>query len=212
MRDPRDPPRLKPNPDWGRAAQLLVDGCAHAPDANYRVELLGRLASALGDSLYPAFLQVLTVVGERGAPAAQAAVAEALVDALRSGRLPAGRRSPWGSNLRPELTLAAALGPVEYLCAWYAEPGSADAPSAARFDSALRSLLALVSQSDRARALYAARLMALAEDPLDGTLSRTARQALRALALAWQRQSPAAAADAAVNALSAGGALAALRP
>jgi hypothetical protein len=195
-------PRLKAAPDWGRAAQLLIDGCAHAPDAGYRVELLERLALALGDALYPAFLQVLAVVGERGVPQAQAAVAEALVDALRSGRLPAGRRSAWGAARRSEVTLAAALGPVEYLCAWYAEPGSADAPSAARFDSALRSLLNLLSQSDRARTLYAARLLALADDPLDGTLSRTARQGLRALALAWQRQSPAAAAEAALNALS----------
>lgn len=211
MRDTREPPRLKAHPDWGRAAQLLIDGCAHAPDAQYRLELLGRLASSLGDALYPAFLQVLTVVGERGAPAAQAAVAEALVDALRSGRLPAGRRSPWGSNRRLEASLATPLGPVEYLCAWYTEPGSADAPSASRFDSALRSLLTLVSHSDRARALYAARLMALAEDPLDGTLSRSARQVLRALAPVWQRQSPAAAADAAVNAVSPGGGLAAFR-
>jgi hypothetical protein len=211
VRDTRDPPRLRANPDWGRAAQLLIDGCTNAPDGNYRIELLERLASVLGDALYPAFLQVLTVVGDRGAPAAQAAVADALVEALRSGRLPAGRRSPWGSNRRPGLTLAAALGPVEYLCAWYAEPGSADAPSASRFDSALRSLLTLVSQSDRARALYAARLIALAEDPLDGTLSRGARQGLRALALAWQRQSPAAAADAAVNAMSSGGSLSMFR-
>lgn len=207
----RDPPRLKSNPDWGRAAQLLIDGCAHAGDANTRVALLERLAAALGNALYPAFLHVLGVIGERGTPAAQAAVAEALVDALRSGRLPAGRRSAWGSNRPAELTLAAPLGPLEYLCAWYAEPGSTDAPSASRFDGALRNLLNLVSQSERARALYAARLIALADDPLDGTLSRTARRALRELALAWQRHSPAAAADAAVNALSAGGGFAALR-
>ena len=216
-------PALKADPQWDAAAQLLVDGCANAPDAAYRVDLLERLCLALGDQLYPAFLKVLCVVSERGTPAAQVAVADALVDALRSGRLPAGRRAAWGaatdigsntaggktvgSNLPtrpgPRSVLGAALGPVEYLCAWYAEPNGVDAPSASSFDRTLLALLRLVSQSDRARTLYAARLSALAEDPLDGTLSRRARQALHALAAAWQQAggSPAAAANAALQAL-----------
>ena len=220
-------PTLKADPQWDAAAQLLVDGCAHAPDAASRVDLLERLCLALGDQLYPAFLKVLCVVSERGTPAAQTAVADALVDALRSGRLPAGRRAAWGaalgaavgagqgvpgallgaSNLPPSQVprsvLGAALGPVEYLCVWYAEPNGVDAPSASSFERTLLALLRLVSHSARARALYAARLRALAEDPLDGTLSRRARQALLALAAAWQRAggSPSAAVDAALHAL-----------
>lgn len=203
----REPARLKAAPDWAAAAQLLVDGCAHAPDPNYRVELLERLCLALGDALYPAFLNVLAVVGERGTPAAQAAVADALVDALRSGRLPAGRRAAWGASRRVEQALGSALGPVEYLCAWYAEPQGADRPSAARFDQALRSLLALLAQSPRASALYAARLRALADDPLDGTLSRAARGALRALADAWQLPgaTPGSSVDAVLQAVSGNG-------
>ena len=61
----------------------------------------------------------------------------------------------------------------------------------------------VMSHSDRARTLYTARLRALADDPLDGTLSRRARQALHALARAWQQAggSPAAAVDAALHAL-----------
>ena len=195
----REPARLKPAPDWAAAAQLLVDGCAHAPDAGFRVELLERLCLALGDALYPAFLNVLAVVGERGTPVAQAAVADALVDALRGGRLPAGRRAAWGASRRLEQALGSALGPVEYLCAWYAEPQGADRPSAARFDQALRALLGLLAQSPRASALYAARLHALADDPLDGTLSRAARTALRALADAWMQ--PGATASASVDAV-----------
>ena len=216
-------PALKADPQWDAAAQLLVDGCAHAPDAAYRVDLLERLCLALGDQLYPAFLNVLCVVSERGTPAAQVAVAEALVDALRSGRLPAGRRAAWGvasdigravpaglpdgpkllSGQGPRSVLGAALGPVEYLCVWYAEPNGVDAPSASSFDRTLLALLRLVSHSDRARTLYTARLRALADDPLDGTLSRRARQALHALATAWQQAggSPAAAVDAALHAL-----------
>ena len=221
--EPSTASTLKAEPQWDAAAQLLVDGCAHAPDAAYRVDLLERLCLALGDQLYPAFLNVLCIVSERGTPAAQVAVADALVDALRSGRLPAGRRAAWGagrdpgtvaSSARPvgsnealaqvpRSVLGAALGPVEYLCAWYAEPDGVDAPSASSFDRTLLALLRLVSQSERARTLYAARLRALAEDPLDGTLSRRARQALQALAAAWQagNGSPTAAADAALQAL-----------
>ncbi len=206
----REPARLKPAPEWAAAAQLLVDGCAHAPDAAYRVELLERLCLGLGDALYPAFLNVLCVVGERGTPAAQAAVADALVDALRGGRLPAGRRAAWGASRRTEQglgsALGSALGPVEYLCAWYAEPQGADRPSASRFDQALRALLALVSQSPRAATLYAARLRALADNPLDGTLSRSARGAMRALADEWQRPgaTPAMGVDAVLQAVGGG--------
>jgi hypothetical protein len=216
-------PALKADPQWDAAAQLLVDGCAHAPDAAYGVDVLERLCLALGDQLYPAFLNVLCVVSERGTPAAQVAVAEALVDSLRSCRLPAGRRAAWGagsdvgravpaglpdgpnlpSGQRPRSVLGAALGPVEYLCVWYAEPNGVDAPSASSFHRTLLALLRLVSHSDRARTLYAARLRALADDPLVGTLSRRARQALHALATAWQQAgaSPAAAVDAALQAL-----------
>jgi len=203
----REPVRLKAAPDWAAAAQLLVDGCAQAPGLRYRVELLERLCLALGDALYPAFLHVLAVVGERGTPAAQAAVADALVDALRSGRLPAGRRAAWGASRRVEQALGSALGPVEYLCAWYAEPQGADRPSAVRFDQALRALLNLLAHSPRASAHYVARLRALADDPIDGTLSRSARAALRALADAWGQPgaTPGTSVDAVLQAVSGNG-------
>lgn len=203
---------LKTAPDWAAAAQLLVDGCAHAPDASYRTELLERLCLALGDQLYPAFLTVLCRVGELGTPAAQGAVAEALVDALRSGRLPAGRRAAWGAQrtaaapLLPS-QLSQSLGPIEYLCAWYADPGPHQPPSAAAFDRALRSLLGLVGHSPRARALYAQRLRALAEDPLGGTLTRHTRSVLQQLAEAWAapQATPQSAADACLNAMGRSG-------
>lgn len=149
---------------------------------------------------------MLCLVGDRGTPAAQKAVADALVDALRSGRLPAGRRAAWGASLRPGVSTGATLGPLEYLCAWYAEPADADTPSAARFDSSLRHLLVLLSQSERAATLYQARLRALAQDPLGGTLSRQTRQALMSLADAWQATpgAPAAVVDALLQKLGGG--------
>ena len=221
---------------------------AHAPDAAYRCALLERLCLALGDQLYPAFLTVLCRVGEMGTPAAQTAVADALVDALRSGRLPAARRPAWGaqsvvpfaprsgassvansvansgvnSAANPAANSAAlprtfpgalsgahsqSLGPIEYLCAWYADPGPHPAPSAAAFDRALQSLLRLVGHSSRARNLYAQRLRALAEDPLGGTLSRHTRSVLQQLAEAWSapQATPQSAADACLNAMGRSG-------
>jgi hypothetical protein len=209
------PVELKAAPQWAVAAQLLVDGCAHAPDAAYRTELLERLCLSLGDQLYPAFLTVLCRVGETGSAAAQSAVAEALVDALRSGRLPAGRRAAWGAQRSPPLgpmqslqhSQAQSLGPIEYLCAWYADPGPHEAPSAAAFDRALQSLLRLVGHSPRARSLYAQRLRALAEDPLGGTLTRHTRGVLQQLAEAWAapQATPQSASDACLQAMGRSG-------
>jgi hypothetical protein len=200
-------PVLKADPDWIGASQILIDGCAHAPHAQARVDVLERLCIALGDSLYPAFLNVLSLIGERGSPSAQSAVAEGLVDALRSGRLPSGKRSAWGaasspthSHSRAPTVSTVSLGPIEYLCAEQPQ-GAGDASSG--FSSTLTALLRLVNHNDRARQLYIARLQAIAQDPLDGGLSRSTRQVLQALADAWSRatNTPAQVVDAAVQAL-----------
>lgn len=194
---------LKAQPDWPAAAQVLIDGCAHAPHAQARVDVLERLCMALGDALYPAFLTVLSLIGERGSPAAQSAVSEGLVDALRSGRLPAGKHAAWGaerSTSRDARAPMVSLGPIEYVCA--AQLPSNTTPTA-NFAATLTALLRLVSHNDRARLFYIARLQALAQDPLDGGLSRQTRQVLRALADAWSRtsNSPVQVVDAALQAL-----------
>jgi hypothetical protein len=195
---------LKAQPDWPAAAQILIDGCAHAAHAQARVDVLERLCMALGDALYPAFLNVLSLIGERGSAAAQSAVAEGLVDALRSGRLPAGKRAAWGGALpvpqpgarSPMVT----LGPIEYLCAVQLP---ADAAPASRTATSLGALLRLVNHNDTARRLYIARLHALSQEPPDGGLSRDTRQVLDALADAWGRSAhaPQQAVEAALAAL-----------
>jgi hypothetical protein len=178
---------LRAQPDWHRAAQWLIDGCAHLPSAPLRIELLERLCNALGDELYPALLGVLCTVAERGTPQAQQAVAAALLEGLCSGRVPSGRRPAWGApSARPDAHAMRRLGPVEYLCAWYAQPAGAAPPSAPAFDRALRSLLGMVSTAEPARLLYCDRLRAAADDPLSGTLARATRDALRRLAEAWE--------------------------
>lgn len=55
-----------------------------------------------------------------------------------------------------------------------------------QFDRALRALLVLVSQNAIARALYCERLRAVADDPLEGALSRGTRAAIRQLAASWE--------------------------
>ena len=192
MGAPHPPLVPRPDPDWSGAAEVLIEGCAHLPTADERVRWLERLCLTLGDALYPAFLHVLCRVGEHGDAAAQKAVADALVLALQSGRLPSGRHAAWGAT---HGAATRAMGPIEYLCAWHAQPDSRGPLGAPAFDRAARPLLALVSHSDAARRLYCAKLMNDAEDPLGGAWSRNTRQALQAMARAWadsaqRQQSP----------------------
>ena len=188
------PPSAAPHPfdapgaDWAAAAQLLVDGCAWLPQPQDRVRLLERLCEALGTALYPTLIGVLAHVGERGTAAARAAVARTLMDGLCSGRVPSGRLAAWGTStaLAPGSALRS-LGPIEYLCAWYAQPGASQVLQAADFNPALAALLRLVSEVADARSLYCQRLRSTADDPLDAALARNTRAGLRQLADTWQR-------------------------
>ena len=93
MNSPALAPVLKPDPDWSGAAEVLIEGCVYLPTAEERVRWLERLCLSLGDALYPAFLQVLCRIGEHGDASAQKAVADTLVLALQTGRLPSGRHT-----------------------------------------------------------------------------------------------------------------------
>ena len=186
MEPPRPPLTLRSQPDWSGAAEVLIEGCAHLPTQDERVRWLERVCLSLGDSLYPAFLRVLCLIGEQGDANAQRVVAETLVHALESGRLPSGRHAAWGAT---SLNAAGfrAMDPIEYLCAWHAQPDGRGALNATAFDRNARALLGLVSHSDLARRLYCAKIRADAEDPLDGSWARNIRQALRAMADCWEK-------------------------
>jgi len=176
-------------PRWAEAAQALVDGCVDLRDDEDRVALLASVCDGLGDALYPAFLRVLALIGQHGDHAACATVASALVHALRTGRLPSGRRSAWGAGASATTGAAfgstRSLGPLEYLCAWHAQADPPHALAAETFQPAARALMDLVSACPEARRLYCEKLLADADDPLSGALARHTREALRALALAW---------------------------
>ncbi len=184
---------LLAEPRWTQAAQALVEGCIDLQNDEDRVALLGTVCERLGDDLYPAFLRVLWTIGERGDHAACAAVARALVHALRTGRLPSGRRGAWGaSGSMPSAGFGAprSLGPLEYLCAWFAQAEPARALTAQQFHSAARAVMDLIASSPEARALYCEKLLADVDDPISGALTRQTRHALRALVSAWSSGAP----------------------
>jgi len=193
---------LRADPDWYSAAEALIEGCVYLPTLEDRVRWVERLCLSLGDALYPAFLHVLCHIGEYGDSGAQKAVADVLVLALQSGRLPSGRQAAWGSAYG---AATRTMGPIEYLCAWHAQPGSRGQLNATAFDRAARALLGLISHSDSARRLYCAKLLADSEDFLGGEWSRTTRQALQAMAHTWAAGAqPQRAAKDAVDAFLAG--------
>jgi hypothetical protein len=196
---------LLAEPRWRLAAQALVDGCIDLQNDEDRVALLAAVCEGLGDELYPAFLRVLSLVGQHGDHAARAAVAQALVHALRTGRLPSGRRSAWGAGAQLPAEGAfgskRSLGPLEYLCAWHAQADAAEALTADQFYAGACAVMELIAASKEARLLYCEKLLADVNDPLGGALTRQTREALRALATAWSEG--AAPSDSATRFLSA---------
>jgi hypothetical protein len=180
---------LLSEPRWAQAARALVDGCVDLPADEDRVALLGTVCDRLGDELYPALLRVLCTIGRHGEHAARAAVARALVHALRTGRLPSGRRGAWGASEPSQYpdgyARTRSLGPLEYLCAWHTQAEPEQALPAEQFQSTAAAVMDLVAASAEARALYCEKLLAEVDDPLSGALTRQTREALRALAQAW---------------------------
>ena len=185
---PDSPFTLHDRPDWHAAASDLVAGLASLPDIDDRVRLLEKVCRRLGRELYPAFLQILLVIDRHADEAARAVVAETLVECLLSGRLPTGALSAWGSTAitgDSAFGQVRLLGPIEYVCAWYAQPSNQPPLAEHQFDTILVSLLRLVGTREQAAALYRRKLESDADDPLGGALSNRTRGALRELVAAW---------------------------
>lgn len=179
-------PELQAQPRWADAAQALISGCVDlGPRQDGAVALMETVCLGLGDQLYPAFLRVLAEVNQRGEYAARAAVAQTLMQALSQGRLPSGSRAAWGAH-QPGAQRRS-LGPIEYLClaAWPQQRGPAELRPE-QFQTLASAVLELMDCDADARRLYADHLGAVANDPLDGTMPREVRAALRALAQRWR--------------------------
>lgn len=181
-------PQLLAQPRWADAAQALIGGCVDlGPSQEASVALMETVCTGLGDQLYPAFLRVLAEVNLRGEYAARAAVAQTLTQALCQGRLPSGSRAAWGAH-QPGARRRS-LGPVEYLClaAWPRRGVPAEL-SVEQFQALAGTVMELMDCDADARRLYADHLAAVADDPLDGTMPREVRAAMRGLALSWRCQ------------------------
>jgi hypothetical protein len=176
---------LLATPRWVEAAQALVGGCIDlGPRQEGAVALMEAVCTGLGDQLYPAFLRVLAEVNLRGEYAARAAVAQTLAQSLSQGRLPSGSRAAWGSQQRGAQRRS--LGPIEYLClaAWPQQGVPELSPE--QFQTLASAVMELLDCDPDARLLYADHLSAVADDPLDGTMPREVRAALRSLAQSWR--------------------------
>lgn len=180
---------LKADPDWHAAAQDLINGLCSYQDREQRIELLESLCIKLGDRLYPAFLQILHVISQRANDEARGVMASTLVNCLQTGRLPSGKLAAWGSRSftgDSAFGQSRHLGPIEFVCAWYAQPSTEAPMSQQQFSIILDSLLSLVSADNNAKKLYCHKLLSDADDPLGGSLSSQTRAGLTEMVRAWQ--------------------------
>lgn len=183
------PFNLSADPDWHSAAQDLISGLCALPEVELQIELLETVCVRLGDRLYPAFLQILHVIDEHADEQARSIMAKTLVDCLQTGRLPSGKLAAWGSSSftgDSAFGQSRRLGPIEFVCAWYAQPSSESPMSQQQFSIILESLLSLVASDHTAKQLYCYKLIADAEDPLGGSLSSQTRAGLIEMTNRWQ--------------------------
>ena len=202
---------MSDKPDWHAAAQTLVNSFFALEKPEDRIRLTEKLCDRLGGNLYPAFLQILLNIEQYADEDAKALVTSTLVFELNSGRLPSGKLSAWGSSALPEANAfgqTRSLGPIEYICAWYAQPSDQSPLAPAAFNTMATSLLRLAESDQAAKSLYCAKLAEDAQDPMGGSMSRQTRSAIGALAGAWSSgETPEKSVQNFIDALSSGGGL-----
>jgi len=183
------PFQLNENPDWHSAAQDLINGLHALNKKEDQIVLLESMCKKLGDQLYPAFLQILHTLEQFGDDESKHKIAHTLVECIRTGRLPSGKLSAWGSGSvtgDSAFGQTRVLGPIEYVCAWYAQGGNAQPLNLQQFSQILSSLLTLVASDDTAKSFYCQKLQGDIDDPMSGALSNTTRQGLQELIEVWQ--------------------------
>ena len=184
---------LKANPQWHSAAQDLISGLCSFDEIEQRIELLETVCVRLGNNLYPAFLQILHVINSTASDDSRRIMASTLVNCLQTGRLPSGMLSAWGSSSftgDSAFGQSRRLGPIEFVCAWYAQTSNELPISQQQFSNILDSLLSLVATDAKAKQMYCHKLLADAEDPLGGSLSSKTRAGLQQLTHRWQANLP----------------------
>ena len=175
-------------PDWIAASHELINQLQQLNDLDLRVELLDSLCSRLGPDMYPAFLQLLFYVEHHSDANLKKELTDTLVYAMGTGRLPSGVLPAWGSTSSTtsnRYSTSRALGPIEFLCAWYAQPTNLPRLHDATFDDALSTLLRLVDSNRAARKMYCYNLNMGSINDSIGMFSRATRTGITKLAKAW---------------------------
>lgn len=175
-------------PDWIAASHELVSQLQQLNDIDSRVELLDALCNRLGPDMYPAFLQLLFYIEHHSDNKIQKQLTDTLVYAMSTGRLPSGILPAWGSTSSTtsnRYSTSRALGPIEFLCAWYAQPTNLPKLHDATFDDALSTLLRLVDSNRTARKMYCYNLNMDSINDSIGMFSRATRAGITKLAKAW---------------------------
>jgi len=175
-------------PDWIKASHELVNQLQQLSDLDSRVELLEALCNRLGSDMYPAFLQLLFFVEHHTNAEVQKQITDTLAYAMSTGRLPSGTFPAWGStgakSTHPYRT-SRALGPIEFLCAWYAQPTNLPQLNDATFNDALSTILRLVDSNRTARKMYCYNLNMDAINDSIGMFSSATRAGIARLAKTW---------------------------
>jgi hypothetical protein len=174
--------KLHTEPNWRNAAQFLVSGFTSLSSREDRVRLLCQICTDLGDELYPAFIEILCIIYRLADKPSQQLTTDTLIHALLTARIPSGSIPAWGNQ---QSLQKRSLGPIEFLCAWYAQPcGRVPLPVNA-FHAACTSLLELISTNSEAKALYCEKLILDVDESIDGSLSNASRAAILSLAKCW---------------------------
>ena len=185
---------LRSDPDWIGSAQAFAAGLAAQADLEGRVVFVEACRAELGDQVYPAFVKLLAAVAAFGDAPARALCAEALAHALATSRLPSTRVPAWGGGAAALSRYRAGglatnlrtVGPIEFLCIWLTRDLVEEPLDETAFRTALTWILTLFNASDRASKLYRAKLVADAENPMEGLYSQESRSLIRALTAAWE--------------------------
>ena len=186
--------KLAKNQDWHGAAQELVNQFAELPAMDQRITLLETLCDRLGGELYPAFLQILYIIERHADQNCKKDFIDTVCYGLSTGRLPSGKLPAWGSNPSGNNAYGQTrlLGPLEFLCAWYAQSTNLPALSEQQFSAMCTHLVKLFSTDEKAADLYKLKLQNDVSNPVAGALSSRTRDGIAALVDSWQKALPAA--------------------
>ena len=180
-------------PDWHGAASELVHAFVQFDSMEDRLRILEKLCLSLEENLYPAFLQILLMVERHGDEPAKALVSETLAYAVSIQRIPAGKMSAWGSSspiASGSFASYRSLGPLEYLCSWYAQPNALQPLTAAGFRTAVSGLLSLINTCKEGQEMYQQKILSDSGDSLTGALTGQTRSGLLELVSLWEQGQP----------------------